>query len=333
MECQGQLGKYRLPDLLQGLTAMNATGVLRIHDSRGLDAEIGLIQGQPRWARLGHLRGKEALLACTFWYEGSFHFREQEVVEADAGSAEALTPDFQVSQFLFHALYMADELERRRSMVPAPTDRLRWVKSYSGKDPFGCGLHEVQAYLASQGGSATLAELEERLPLAPVKVRLAVAYLVEVGAVTCGSVGPPEVEQLGQMSEGYRKERALRVLIIFDGETVPRNDFYAIEHFLKENLKVTNSWTSYSAMGLSFIRLLLAEGGVLFVSCIQCTSSQSMRDCLAIAMAHDRVIIVAATADMPWAREIGVETVRVVNVQELLENFPGLEVYSGSVAL
>lgn len=101
--------------------------------------------------------------------EGTFHF------VADAGTAAG---ELTVGGLLMDAVRLEDERDRRAEHIPDSSARLA-LRSPSRpiEDSWGCGLDVVVEALSRQ--RVTRETLERDLPLAPIRIQLALAVLVE----------------------------------------------------------------------------------------------------------------------------------------------------------
>jgi hypothetical protein len=78
----GNLGAIDTPGLLQSLSTAGKTGLLTV-DSQGRTLSVAFLDGKVTHAKLGRLRGKDALVEfATGWSEGIFVFRDK-VLSAD----------------------------------------------------------------------------------------------------------------------------------------------------------------------------------------------------------------------------------------------------------
>lgn len=326
MELVGDLVRQKLPDLLQGLAAFRQDGVLEVTDPGGLRAEIGLAAGGVSWARLRHWRGEEALLACLFWREGSYRFRGG-VAE---GPEDARLPEgWNLTAFLLEAVYLADELEKHRRLVPPPAAPLALQQPFSGEDPFGCGVDRVVAALEG-AGPVTLQHLEETLPLAPVKVRLAVAYLVEQGCLPPFPT-KPRSESSDRYSSWWTRLHAryrgrFRLLVLVDGVFTNLESFSQVVAFLAKKLNTPDPWVSFSPKGPSFARLKGTEGGVLSLTFISCEAADDM-DLVGLGIGQNWVVGVGSRAQkcLTKLQSLGVPTAGFATVDELLGGLAYIE--------
>lgn len=286
MELKGTLDEHKVPDLLQALAALAQSGVLQLWERSGAHAEVGLERGIPRWCRCQHLDGEEALLACLFWREGHYQ------LEASGGAASGgnFPANWQLPHFLLRAMYVVDELEKRRSLVPAPETPLSLSSAEKVEDAFGCGLDKVLDALHTSPG-ITPSKLEQTLPLAPVKIRLALALLVE-NRILNVSLPPPAADSSDRHSLWWSRLVAkfgggLRVAIL-GNRTDHREVFFELVSVVSRKLKVQSPWVSFSSTGPSFARFQPPAGGVLSV----CWLPQGSEECFSLAATQDLVVSV-----------------------------------------
>lgn len=326
MEIVGDLAHQKLPDLLQGLATFGQDGLLEVLDSRGLKAEIGWVDGHVGWARCQHLRGEEALLACLFWFEGTYRFLAG---KGSVPEGAELPREWSLTRFLLDSMFLADELEKRRSLVPPLAAPLRLEKPFPGDDPFGCGLDQVLELL--QGPTAvTLERLERTLPLSPVKVRLAVAYLVEQGALPAFA-SQPASESSDFHSRWWarlasRHGGRFRVLVLADEAFANQESFSRVVSFLVKKLKAGEPWVSFSPHGPSFARLRPRDGGVLSLSFVACETMDDM-DRIGLGIGQNVVVGVGlhAQACLERLRSLGIPTLPFATVEDFLAGIKKLE--------
>jgi hypothetical protein len=134
------------------------------------------------------------------------------------------------------------------------------------EDDGTCDLGLLFEMLSTNPG-LTCAELEHRLPLAPVKVRLGLALLAEAG----GLIGPKarsETPAAGPASGDWwqalmeRFPGGLRVLVVCGPSVAPDRIFAAVSR-LGATLDLANPSVSFSPGGPSFVRLRPPSGGIL----------------------------------------------------------------------
>jgi DNA-binding response OmpR family regulator len=186
---KGDLASYPLWELIQYLTQAQKSGELLLRDSYG-SGRICLHEGHVSSAGWEQLQGDEALLAVLGMKSGSFRF------VAGSGPATGETPAevSELDKALMHAAWLEDELEHRRRHLP-PTGAPLVVSG----EPFPEEVDESRASLpivevwraVRETPRLRLFDLMRQLPRAPQTVRLAVACLVQRGALRL----PPGSEQ------------------------------------------------------------------------------------------------------------------------------------------
>lgn len=181
-----------------------------------------------------------------------------------AEAADQLLVPFDPSRFLIRALFLADELERRRPRVPAADAPLTLADVGPVEDPCGRELPAVAKALRRQPG-ITRGELEASLLLAPVKVRLALALFAEAGASPSPRAEQrrqaPPADRLSGQAPRYEVGGTVRVLVLGQERFFAADQFYSLADSLKARLGAPPPWTSYVPSGPSFIRLRPAGGG------------------------------------------------------------------------
>lgn len=183
-DLEGQLDVCPLFDLVQVLEKNARSGVLKVR-SGGEPGLVRLLGGKLVSARFGRLRQGEALQALFELRSGSFRFLhgDESVAPAPDEEPEALN----LMGLSLEAAWLQDELDRRPHHLPAPDQPL--TAGPTGGVDLPCGdipYHEVLESVSRRPGT-TLAQLLERQIAAPLRVRLAVACLVEQGWLQPGS--------------------------------------------------------------------------------------------------------------------------------------------------
>jgi hypothetical protein len=114
----GDLDLFGLPDLLQQLDRLQATGILTLKDTRGnLMGTFTLLAGLLQHCRVGSLEGKEA--ACQLFEKpkgGAFVFQGQRNSSSDRMSEEQELPD--LNSIISEGMRRYDELQRLCAIVP-----------------------------------------------------------------------------------------------------------------------------------------------------------------------------------------------------------------------
>lgn len=183
---QGDLANQSMWEVLQVVTAADQTGYLVLRGALG-SGRLQVVGGRVLAARWQELEGTEALLAIAGTKKGRFRFITREGAEAPAG-AEPLP----VSQTLLEAAWLEDELAKRRHHLP-PTGAPLKAKAAPPKAQGPAAELPVAAIYrrVADGDDLRLYDLiNTDPPAAPLKVRLAVAWLVEKGALQAVEPAP-----------------------------------------------------------------------------------------------------------------------------------------------
>jgi CheY-like chemotaxis protein len=176
----GDLGTDPLPELIQYLEHMGKSGELVVR-STPRSGRVRYVSGRAVAASCGELAGADALLTLLEADRGRFRFVARAAGEP---AGEAGTPLPTMSLLLF-GQWMRDELERRRHLLPvtgAPLALTGAPLPAAADDYARLPIVEVATRIASAAGTR-LYDLVEAIPAAPRAVRLAVAWLIEQGAV------------------------------------------------------------------------------------------------------------------------------------------------------
>jgi len=181
---QGDLVNQPVWEVIQYIVSSHRSGYLVVRNGR-----LQIDRGRVVAARFKELSGQEALLAIGSIGEGRFRFVEAAGEDDEsAGSASALP----VSQTLIEAAWLTDELGRRSSHLPPTGAPLKVVGALPRPDDELALLPVAEVYRrVEQKGQTRLYDLLSTESFAaPLKVRLAVAWLVEQGALAPEEASP-----------------------------------------------------------------------------------------------------------------------------------------------
>ncbi len=177
---RGDLASHPVWELLQYVQQAEKSGDLMIHGKQG-SGRVGLDRGRVVSARWEKLRGRDALLAIADMKEGRFQ------LATEKADPSAPLPDdaLHIPDVLIRAAWIEDQLAKRREHLPATgapleatADALPEVDEAFSVLP----LERVFQRIGRQPG-IRLYELVTEGDAAPSKIRLAVAWLAEQGAV------------------------------------------------------------------------------------------------------------------------------------------------------
>lgn len=180
----GDLAGHPLPDLLQYVQQTGKTGRLLVTSGRGR-GEALFRHGHMTAVSWGQLAAHEAALALLGLRKGSFRF------ESDATEdGFAPVPDSMPLQYLLlHSVWLADELDARRDYVPATGAILQTLAATPPTAPPDLDAIPIQRVFEriQKAASVRLFDLVADETEAPASTRLAVAWLVERGAVSAAA--------------------------------------------------------------------------------------------------------------------------------------------------
>jgi CheY-like chemotaxis protein len=175
---QGDLANHPLWALLQYLGQVRKTGILRVKATGG-SGTLELRDGKATGARWQGLRGREALLALLSLEEGGFRFDPEPLPEAEEGPLP-------LHELLMQSAWLKDEIAKRRHLLPAtgqPLQSLTPSLPAVEHDFQDLPVRRVFERVLQQPG-LRLFDLIADETEAPPSTRLALALLVEVGAIS-----------------------------------------------------------------------------------------------------------------------------------------------------
>lgn len=201
---EGRLSVCSLAEVADTLEQNEHSGVVEVRSDDG-DGSFRLQLGRVVGAGFEGLAGAEAVRALLELEDGFFRFQEQEA--GDHGAAQTPGKSLSVRQLALEVAWVRDELERRAQHLPAPDQPLSLAE-----EPPARARRElpeaalwVREYLRHYPG-VPLRRLLAQHAASPGQVRLAVAQLVELGAVRVEAEGRRPGE------EDVALDRALRDL-------------------------------------------------------------------------------------------------------------------------
>ena len=247
-------------ELLPMLADLGKSGLLLLRRVDGLVARCGVVPGGITTAEAGHLTGREAVLTFLWWNDGKFEF---EAGPAPPGEVERI----RVPELLMDAVRLADETERHQNAIPPKVRPLELVPDVeAGPDEFDCGIAVVFDYLRDHPGT-TYVELEERLPLAPTKIRLSVALLGLSGKLRdfrlrmhSGVFGRIAVTWWQSLLRRF--PGGIRILVASCRAGTSEQIGLAVRS-LEESLQAPDPSMTFAADGPTFVRMRPRQGGLL----------------------------------------------------------------------
>lgn len=176
---QGDFENHPPWELIQYIQNGSKGGTLSYSGREG-SGRLRLHRGRVVGGRFRHLEGREAVLAFLGMKEGRFRLADEG--EAERPEAEAIP----LQEVLMEAVWVEDELAHRSEHRPAtgvPLEALTTEPPQVEDELAALPLAEMLGAVRA-GRGTRLYDLIGELPVAPQKVRLAAALLIESGALT-----------------------------------------------------------------------------------------------------------------------------------------------------
>lgn len=260
-ELEGDLRVLPLGPLFQSLERERFSGFLHLSLPMG-EGTVCLRDGLVEAATWSGLSDREAVIALLGRQEGQF-----ELETLDFGSSPRVAPLWSAVPLCLEAAWLADELRRRAHHLPEPGERLRRGTVEGGGRPEGFESLPIDALLERLEGEAatTLEALRARLPVAPQKIDLALAWLVEAGAVVAGAIRVAEGGAVpafldAAAASGYPRQLVRLLLACGEGDEGEVDRLITAEGGLKRAAAEASSALQF---GASY--RLTASGGELLV--------------------------------------------------------------------
>jgi CheY-like chemotaxis protein len=178
---EGDLASQPPWELVQFIQQAGKSGELAVHGSWGA-GQLTVRDGRVVSARWKKLRGPDALLALLELGEGRYRLTTGEVTEEPEPGADA----FSIPEVLMKFAWIQDELAKHRDFLPATGEPLRALVSEPpavAEELRSLPIGKIFDRIRSHPGVRLYDLIEQAKGTAPPRVRLAVAWLVEQGAV------------------------------------------------------------------------------------------------------------------------------------------------------
>jgi hypothetical protein len=264
-DLEGRLETISLCEVVQFLDASHHVGVLHVQGPARQEGECLVLERGLAGARAGRLVDREALLAMLTWRTGRFAFSSSD--DRSLASPVFVDAAISVPALVMESARLEDELERHADGSVSADRRLIVRKATRPPaDPLECGANTVFAAIASKPG-IKLTDLENAVPLAPIKIRLSIAWLSMNDHLTGHSAMPRTVSQQPAVFDWYamlldRYPAGIRVLIASPPEA-PSEDVTAAIYRLAAELGAAPVGGSVAADGPSMVRIRPPQGGLV----------------------------------------------------------------------
>ncbi len=210
---QGDLAQHPAFELAQYIHSSGKSGELVIHGVRG-SGQLVVDGGRMVAARWEHLRGREALLALLDNREGRFRLTtERSDGAGGSGHPASEGVGSAIEDALIRFAWLTDQLARRRQHLPATGAALKLTRRALpaiGEELQGLPIESLRSRLEEQPG-LRLYDLLQGEGMAPLKIRLAVAWLAEQGVVEAAA--PGESPSTGEIASSQILDLAIHNLL------------------------------------------------------------------------------------------------------------------------
>ncbi len=257
----GNLEAVPLAELVQFLNASRRSGVLELQHADGRQARCTIVDGELVDAHEGRLQDREAAISMMHWRSGRFVLRAL-TDPVPQGSVRMSVP-----ALVMEVARLEDELERHSADAPAPRAKLQLRdQSRIPDDPLECGARQVFDAIAAHP-QIRLHELQEALPLAPIKVTLAVAWMISMGMLGSRlSQTLPTIQIDPSANQWFLRvllahASGMRVLVVCPASTTSDDIVQCVKR-LADDLGASPS-VSAAVDGPSIVRIRPKVGGLL----------------------------------------------------------------------
>ena len=268
----GDIARMSLASVLQFLELGRHTGTLVSGEPDERPGECLLNEGIIVAARHHHLVGPDAVIATLSRPKGRFAFS---VAPFDVPEGPAMS----ASPLIMEAVRLEDEFERFSTGYPGDEFAMRLRDPHEfPTDPIGCGADVVMATLAARNG-ASVRQLLESVSLAPIKIRLAAAWLgytdrlLERGGSRQNLPAMAEARLVWFNHLLLLFSGALRVVLAIDGRNGAHNVINSIKALAKA-LDSGPAWMSFGPDGTAMARVRPRTGGLLSIACVPMTEER-----------------------------------------------------------
>lgn len=206
---QGDLGNHPPWELMQFVQQSGKSGELTIRSPQGI-GRVEVSAGRVTSARYQKLHGRDALLALLDLKSGHFRLTTDDS-EARADDGQESIP---IPEVLMASAWLEDELKKRQEHLPETGVPLELtVDRLPELDPELSEIPVARVFERLQRQPGRLFDLIVEIVAAPSKVRLAVAWLVEQGALAPAKKPGEQFMTTTEISSSVVLDMALRNLL------------------------------------------------------------------------------------------------------------------------
>jgi hypothetical protein len=228
-DLSGRVEVFSLYEVFEMLSSGRKSGVLKVVTPLG-DGRAVLNRGQMLSASMFRLSDAEAVIEMLSTRSGSFSFTSEPPTDARG--------ELDLTKLLMETVRLEDEFERNAAYFPDEGTRLglsdRGVRVVT--DDLSCGAPQVLEVIANKP-KITTPQLMAAIPLASVKIRLAVAWLSSSGIL--GEYNTQAIALQGILESWHQKLLFLggggsRILFATSAEHGPEEIFAIVSEIAKD---------------------------------------------------------------------------------------------------
>jgi hypothetical protein len=259
-DLSGRVEVFSLYEVFEMLSSGRKSGVLRVVTPAG-EGKCALNRGSMLSATMFRLEDREAMIEMLSTKTGSFSFSQTPSTEAKG--------DLDLTSLLMETVRLEDEFERNAAHFPDETTRLglssRGIKVVT--DDLSCGAPHVLEVIANKP-KITIPQLLAAIPLASIKIRLAVAWLSSSGIL--GEYNTQAITLQGILDSWHQKLLFLggggsRILFATSSEHGP-DEIFAIISEIAKDTQAPMPEIALPHDGPGVVRLRPPTGGLLSIT-------------------------------------------------------------------
>jgi hypothetical protein len=261
-DLSGRIEVFSLYEVMEMLSSGRKSGVLRVATPLG-EGRCTVNRGSLISANILRLADGEAMIEMLSSHSGIFFFTSAPATDAKGG--------LDLTSLLMETVRLEDEFERNASYFPDETTRLglssRGVRTVT--DDLSCGAPHVLEVIANKP-KITTPQLMAAIPLASIKIRLAVAWLSSSGIL--GEYNTQAIALQGILDSWHQKLLFLggggsRILLVTHPEDGPHEIFKMISTVAADTRAPMPEMT-LPHDGPGVVRLRPPTGGLLSITII-----------------------------------------------------------------
>lgn len=259
-DLSGKIEVFSLYEVFEMLSSGRKSGTLKVVTPYG-EGRASINRGSMLSASMFRLSDREAVIEMLSAKHGSFSFTAEPATDAKG--------ELDLTTLLMETVRLEDEFERNAAYFPEETTRLglntRGVRVVT--DDLACGAPQVLEVIANKP-KITTPQLQAAIPLASLKIRLAVAWLSSSGIL--GEYNTQAITLQGVLESWHQKLLFLggggsRILFATSSEHGPE-EILAIVSAIANDTEAPIPEFTLPHDGPGVIRLRPPSGGLISIT-------------------------------------------------------------------